>query len=263
MIVGQTQTLKLIDTLIATNKFPRTSLLIGERGCGKHLLSQYVADKLNIPLIDISNKISLATIEEISGCSEIRVYSISTSDLDERKQNIILKFLEEPMENAYIILLCENVNYLLNTIVNRCYAITCDKYTETELLQFLDKDNLSEEDIKFILSACTTPGQLKSISPTKLKELNSLTTKIVDYLYKANFSNTLTIANKLNYKDEYDKFDVNIFLSSMAKTITDKFNKTGDSKLYEMYLTTIEAQKILNLYNVNKQYTIEYYLSNI
>lgn len=263
MIVGQKQTLSLINTLIDQHKFPRTLLLIGPKGCGKHLLTQYIATRLNVPMFDISDKISLSTIESIYTCSEIRLYIINTSDLDERKQNILLKFLEEPMENTYIVMTCENPNYLLNTIVNRCYSITCDLYTQDELIEFLDKDGLTEEDIRFILDTCKTPGQLKNVNGKKLKELSKLTSKIIKSMGKANFSNALTLATKINYKDEYDKFDIDIFLSSMAKELVNQFNNSSDIKLYQMYKSTIDTQKCLNRFNLNKQYVIENYISKL
>lgn len=57
-----------------------------------------------------------------------KVYIIVGADrLNRASANSILKFLEEPEEDIYAILITDNVYQLLDTIVSRCQVITLDK----------------------------------------------------------------------------------------------------------------------------------------
>ena len=118
-IIGQDKLLANIDRLSIEN-FPRTLLLVGEVGSGKHLLCSYIQNKLSFPLIDITTSLSLETIEQAMLRVEPVIYLIDTQNISIKEENVILKFLEEPLKNTYIVLLCTSTNLLLPTVVNRC-----------------------------------------------------------------------------------------------------------------------------------------------
>ena len=119
MIRGQEILCNRIDSYINLDKFPRTLMLIGASGSGKHLLCEYIANKFSLQQIDITEIISLETIEEISQRVEPYLYIIEINKLSIKEQNIILKFLEEPLANSIIVLLAEIVGDILDTVKNR------------------------------------------------------------------------------------------------------------------------------------------------
>lgn len=85
-----------------------------------------------------------------------KVYIIVGADrLNSASANSILKFLEEPEENIYAILIADNVYQLLDTIVSRCQVITLNKnqkgqHTELEaqyrMLMLLAEELFHSED---------------------------------------------------------------------------------------------------------------------
>lgn len=66
-------------------------------------------------------------------------------------QNAILKVLEEPLKNNYILLVCHNINNVLDTIKSRCREININKYDFNEwknilLYAYNDKVKLLNEE---------------------------------------------------------------------------------------------------------------------
>ena len=62
----------------------------------------------------------------------------------------MLKFIEEPLKNSYIIILAESTNQLLPTIYNRCQVMTFAPYSIDELRNFTQDE--------LVLSVARTPG---------------------------------------------------------------------------------------------------------
>jgi DNA polymerase III delta prime subunit len=207
---------RLVSRLMSYNisSFPHSCAFIGPKGCGKHMLARDVASHLGLSLDDISDKISLDTIDEIYTTAGTYMYLVDMTSMMERQQNIILKFLEEPLNNTYIIILAEGKSCLIPTVANRCVEFEFEPYTKDELKQFLPKDSSDE-----ILDLCQTPGQVVQASHQDIKALKELCLSVVTKMNKACYPNALSIAKKLNYKDEYDKYDVTMFLNTLTNTI--------------------------------------------
>ena len=65
-MVGQVKLLQLIDRYIDTGTLPRTLLLEGDYGCGKHTVTSYISEKLGLPVLDITETLSLELLEQIT-----------------------------------------------------------------------------------------------------------------------------------------------------------------------------------------------------
>lgn len=232
----------------------KTVLLLGEYGCGKHTLAKEYAEHLNIPLVDITEDISLELLETIQFSSLLSLYLIDLDKLTEQSQNVILKFIEEPADTAYIILLSSNENRVIPTVLNRCYKCKFEDYTREELVQITGIE-LSDE----ILDVCTTPGQIRLVSGyyTKLKDL-CLT--IVNKLSKAAFSNALSIADKINYKDEYDKFDLEVFLKVLKRELFISYLQGNNSALKLYNIIGVETQKLID-FRLNKEIFMQHLIT--
>jgi|GEM_PF-5727622 replication-associated recombination protein RarA len=257
-ILGQEKLLSKLN-LYTSNTFPKSSIVLGPFGCGKHLFARHVATKFNLELIDITENISQEFIESIYLRVIPTLYVIDASKIVERQQNMILKFLEEPSIYTFIIILAENRVSLLPTILNRCVEFEFEQYTRETLLQFVD-DSIDKE---LALSVCVTPGQLKLLKMTNLSELKELCLKMAKKTAIASFPNMLSISDKLNYKDEFDKYDVNIFLNMVIQTLSSEYKMNNDKKIFDMYMTTLKYTKMLRDKRLNKRYIIEKYLSDL
>ncbi len=63
--------------------------------------------------------------------------------MNERSQNRLLKTLEEPPENSYIILISDNKDSLLQTVLSRCMTIQFNDLSEDDIKLYLDNHNIN------------------------------------------------------------------------------------------------------------------------
>lgn len=119
----------------------RHSVLIeGVNGCGKTYLAKQYAKMLNISdfvqVNPIVNDIRKAI--DMSYNLESKVV-ICVENLDTGVAGAsytLLKFLEEPRENIYIVVTCCNINKVPDTIISRSSVVTVSVPTESDLHMF-------------------------------------------------------------------------------------------------------------------------------
>lgn len=84
-----------------------------------------------------------------------KVYIVKAADkMNQQTANSILKFLEEPVDDIIAILIVDNLNLLLSTIISRCQVIKLNKkkYEDSTILNFnnlvknTEYDAMSDED---------------------------------------------------------------------------------------------------------------------
>lgn len=253
-MVGQKVLLSKLNTF-TIDTFSHSVLLLGEKGSGKHLISNYIAsDILKLPLTDISSNVSDELIDTIYRNPNPSVYIVDLSQITEASQNTLLKFVEEPLNNAFVILLAENTFNVLRTIENRCILFYMDFYTVEELQTFITTDVNKE----LLLKVARTPGQIKSMNLNTLEDMQNVCIKMSEKLSQASFSNTLSISNKINFKDEYDKFDLYAFMRLLTDTLYNHFLRTNTG--YELYRVAQEQQQRLKDARLNKEHFINHLL---
>lgn len=256
-MIGQEKLLEKIN-LYNVDTFPRSCLIVGEKGSGKHTLVSYINENIvKFPLYDITATVSAEYIDEIYRNPNPGIYLINLSEMTEKQQNVLLKFVEEPLNNSFIILLSESKNLVLNTIINRCICFEMEAYSKAELGTFLTV----EEDKDLILNILRTPGKILSTNINNMKALYELCDKMITKTKYANYANTLTIADKINFKDDYDKFDLDIFFDCLCFTMFNNYLNTGDINTLKLYELTRDQRKILIDKRVNKELFFENFLT--
>ena len=256
MIKGQEKICTLIDNA-TLDSFPRTLMLVGQKGAGKHLLCDYIANKFNLISLDITDDISYELIEEINQRVEPYLYIIRANSLSVREENIILKFLEEPLKNSYIVLVCETEVGLLATILNRCQVWHLQNYNKETLRLFLN--GASEE----LLSVAQTPGQIKELSAHSYVDMIALADKIIDKINIASVPNTLTLSSKLAFKNERDKFNPELFFSILKVRLSEKWANNANINYVQAY--TLTSNLVINskVKNVDVKALFEKYLIDL
>ena len=214
-MIGQKALKSKIDTY-TLKTFPHSILLIGDRGSEKEEICDYISDKFDLPKYDITELISDDYINEIYSMPNFGLYIIDGTKITEREQNIILKFYEEPNEYMYIILMCESKYNILETIQTRSYEFTMDLYTREQL------EPLCSKDIELELKLANTPGAINELNFVDLNSLKKLCENILTKLEVASYQNTLTIANKVNFKDEYDKYPLWAFSRMLSLVMLER-----------------------------------------
>ena len=230
IMVGQKKLIEKLNNLTLDN-MPRSLILLGDSGCGKHMYSQLIADKLNIRLLDITSDLNLEYLTELRGRVEPYLYIINVKEISTKEQNTILKFLEEPLKNSYIILLCENQSIVLETVWNRCQRWCFTQYSKDELLKFTSHNDYVE--------IFKTPGKLLNVKDIDIAPSLILCEKIINKIGVATLPNTLTIPNNIAFKNERDKIPLELFNDIFAYIV-------------EKYV--IENRINMRMYNVVRDY---------
>lgn len=220
-------------------------LIAGEDGIGKsnlaNLLAKFIlGGNLDREYVDIinysSNKASFGVddvrniIEEVSKKpfeGEKKVIIIHEGNkLTIQAQNALLKTIEEPPVGVHIIILCESLELILDTIKSRCEIYKLTPLTKDELYRYIVSrgNNFNDEDIKSAIAFSEgIPGRVdKYFNDVSLKELRS---KVVDILKNLNKNDPEIILEKeeglINLKDEKEQV-LNIFGSFIRDILIHK-----------------------------------------
>lgn len=249
-MVGQERLIEQINKF-NIDSFPKSSILNGEQGCGKHTLVKYIESYLKLKSIyleDVNNEV----IESIYLSPIPYIYVIDGDSLNIKQQNILLKTIEEPLTNSFLIILSENISSILPTILDRCYLFKFDFYTDITLKQFIPPQYADQPNLLNILR---TPGKLINISNVNFNDYNNFSIKMISKLKLASLANSLTISDKFNYKEDYTKFEIPLMIDLLIynsyKDYLDNNNKDSLSfynislKYKNKFLTKVYDKKQL------------------
>lgn len=299
MMIGQERLRNQINNL-TLDTFPKSLLIIGDEGSGKHMLCNEIAEHLNLPLIELDDGVTLVTINEIYISVIPSIYlldmdKIASSRRNDIQQNKLLKLLEEPPASAFIILLSETKHNIISTILNRCQIWTVDEYSYQEKIAIYGK---ADEFIREHHKCIAQPGQLINASTNDTEYLDRLTTNIIDNIYRANMANILSIKDKLdfhtNYKytsddiniedkntlyidtekrhrykyendslKEVSELDINIFINCLLNKLSKLLAKNYSNYYFEMFELTRMLANNLKTLNIDKKLLFENYLVNL
>lgn len=259
-MVGQTKLLEKLNKYNIDN-FPRSTMLIGEQGMGKHTLVNYIKDNiLHLPVVDITENLNKEYIDLIYLNPNPLIYVIDFTKITEKESNAMLKLIEEPIPTSFLILLVDNRNNVLNTILNRCIIFELEQYSINELKEFTK--GCKNEDL--ILNIVKSPGKiLNSNLDSYIDELYNLCNTIVTKINKASYLNTLSITDKINYKDEYNKFDLTVFFDCLSYCYYNDFMVNGNNKSLKLYLYVSQSRKKLVDKRLNKELFVSNFLSKL
>lgn len=254
MLVGQDKLNQFLNN-VSIDTMPRSSILSGPKGCGKHTFCSLLKEKLNIPLVDITDKLDFEFIIELYTKTTPSIYLVDVTNILKKEQNKLLKFLEESLKNSFIIILCESLNQLLDTIINRCEVIRFQPYTIEQLRQF-------DSDIdETILHLCNTPGDIITYKSLSLEPYIVLAQKMIEKMNIAAISNAISISDKIAFKDESDRLNLTLFKKVLLNTasaalINQKINNSFFDAIRN-YLTEASQPK------VNQKYLFENLITNL
>ncbi len=133
--------------------------ILGKNNCNSpDLIRVEEVEKKTIGIDKAKDIISLAYKKPYQNKNKIIIIE-SSHNLTNQAQNSLLKILEEPPQNTLIILLAENINFFLPTVLSRCKIILLGKETTIDLMKI---PMSIQEQYKFI-------DNLKSIKTQKEK----------------------------------------------------------------------------------------------
>lgn len=144
-MIGQQKNINRLKKLISNNKVPQFILIEGSFMYGKKYFINYILELLDIPFQVCSGSLDdlFNLIQEFYTNRYRRALVLyDFEDYNFRSKESILKFCEEPVENQYIIISCNNINRLKDTIRNRAFIIRMYPYKIKDLQNYKYINNL-------------------------------------------------------------------------------------------------------------------------
>ena len=257
-IIGQARLLSKINTYHNMGRLPKTLMLIGPVGCGKHAIARYVSEKFELNYIEINENISNLELEDYLHSTINTLYVINLNKFSEKQQNQFLKFIEEPSKSVYVMLIATSEAGVLNTILNRCIKHTLDPYSKEEVEQIT---NSSVNELAFQIFR--TPGKLLNITDMSCQNIIDLANNLLQYIDKAAYANTLVISTKINYKDLYNKIDFNLFLDAVEHLAFEDYKNNNKEHSLTAYKITNQFKHLATKQNLIKETLMLNYLTTL
>lgn len=216
-IIGHDNIKLQIKNSMEGDMFHHAHIILGEDGIGKSNIARAIALKIlevdkDIPYADIvyfklnNNKKSIG-VEEVRNIimetnkkpfqGNKKVIILHEMDkMTEAAQNTLLKTIEEPPKGVYILILCENIESMLDTIKSRCQIYKLNRLPKNAMLQFINDryPEISSEEKEAMVAFCDgIPGRcekymedesFKAIRDTALEILLSINDKTIDQFLK-------------------------------------------------------------------------------
>lgn len=177
-------------------------------------------------------------------CSNYKVYTINdVENLNKSAANSILKFLEEPEEGIIAILVTNNINKVLDTIISRCQVINLNNYisVSSDMLYNIGSELFNtEEQIDQFTNSSESYDKINFI----IKFIKSLKTQKLD---------TLLYINELWFDHFNTNDDFLIGFDLMILFYKDVFNyKIGRDIIFKDYINDIEDFSCDDFNRINK-----------
>lgn len=161
-------------------------------------------------LLDLQSEFSKKAVE-----GKKKIYIIKSADkMNVQTANSLLKFLEEPVDDIIAILVVDNINLMLPTIISRCQVIKLNKskYTDSSTHNFAIlfnsmKYNFSSDEIGKIIE-----NVLNFIMSIESKKLDTLiyTKKLWHNNFKDRDANIMAIELIINFYYDVIKYKSNL-----------------------------------------------------
>ena len=247
-IIGNQDIKVKLESSLKNKTLSNTMLFSGPQGIGKNLFALHLAAQLMHPddpngllkiksnnhpdlhiyepegktahhtigsIRDLIEQIFLAPFE-----SKAKVFIINDADrMAPFSSNALLKTLEEPTFDSYIILITSKPEYILPTIQSRCFKMRFSKIEDEKIYRYLiEKQNKNESDAKIITKlsdGCIGKALTLVSDPTYFKKKEFL----ISILSKEKIHNFYDLSDNLVKLEELFQDKENDENSSLFKDI--------------------------------------------
>lgn len=253
-IIGHENIKLQIINSINSGTFSHAHIFSGEDGIGKSLIAKRAAlsllkkekyrqyadiieyhmskNKKSIGIGDIRELLDEINKRPVEGDEKV-IIIYEAQNMTVEAQNAFLKTIEEPPKGIYMILLCDNLESILDTVKSRCQVYKFYRLNLEDMDKFLQKNfhNMSKEKFKAITAFSDgIPGRAESfIKDASLTEIRDMVEEILLNIDKKSKSEILKYEGfLLKYKAEWQEV-FTWFLSYIRDVLI--YKETGKIKL--------------------------------
>lgn len=252
-IIGHKEQIKMLKKALEVNNISHAYLFTGNKGIGKckvafefakgilktkSLLSspdfKYICkseDKRDIVIEQIRKEI-IDDVYIAPAASERKVYIIDEAEsLNIAAQNALLKTLEEPPKYVVIILIAQNVNGFLNTILSRVNKIAFNNIPKDSFKKYIGENlnvDLNENILEFLDGSLGLAINL--IKDNKLEELNEVD-KLYNSIISKDYIKSILDSTKINFNNFINLEYLEYLLYSSGKYFCVKFVEKARNRL--------------------------------
>ncbi len=200
----------------------------------------------------------------------------NTQTMNDESQNALLKSLEEPSPNTYIIMITDRPKSLLNTIYSRCQVINIPALSASDLNDWLISKGITDvnaRDFPSFISPLKIIDDLENNSHLIFKEFIQIITNYL--LNKSDINSTMkliisldvSLVMKLNYLIEFLK----IILKSklLSENLSGIYKSFNDSVFNNLKISNLinDLNNVRHDYfkvpQINETHVLNYFLSEV
>ena len=130
-------------------------LISGPEGCGKSYLAKQYAKMKNISNFQIVSPKMDIVREAMAACYRMSTdILVCIENLDMGVIGVayaILKFLEEPKSNVYIVITCRNIRQVPDTILSRCVTASLSSMLPSDLKQYAEAKLHTDTSLQVVM----------------------------------------------------------------------------------------------------------------
>lgn len=177
--------------------------------------------------------------------SRYKIYIIPEAELmNPQAQNALLKTIEEPPEYAIIMLLTNNLDKMLPTILSRCITLNLKPVGELDMMEYLSRMGIPQAKAKFCVGFAF--GNLgKAVRLATSEEYNEIKHDCVQILKDINCMEIYDLIDAVKKMSKY-KLDIYDYLDIMMMWYRDilmlKVSGSPDKLLFKEEYATLKQQ---------------------
>ena len=264
-MIGQQKLIEQIDDLIEKEKFPRFSIVVGEKGMEHEDVARYVACKMNciyVELPDVKVDTVRIMIQQAYKYHADTVFCIpNADDMSINAKNAMLKVVEDAPNKAYFIMCLEDLSNTLATIQSRGIVFNMCRPTTDEIAEFarelyVNKEDIKEDIIEKKAMICSTAGDVVYFTHHDINNFYNYAEYVAENVVKMSGAEVFTLTNKLAIKDEEDKYDCRLFLLTLQEVYRQRINRINDAQevvcIWSMIATIGQYLQDLKIKGVNR-----------
>ncbi len=274
-IIGHDKVKSDILKAIENNSFSHAHIFAGEKGIGKSKLANFIALRLlgieevksHVDIIEWKlekgkNSIGVKAIRDIIEEANKKPYEgdkkviiiHNTDKITFQGQNAFLKTIEEPPANVYMLLLCEGLEDVLDTIKSRCQIHKLKPLKKEEVKTIIKHKYQGVEEMK-IEAACEfsegIPGKAEMFIESE--DFNIIRDKILGILLNISKGSDEEWIENEDFFESYSKQweeIINLFINILRDIII--YKEVGEEELIINIDKIREVKDLANVFSANK-----------